>query len=76
MANDGIAKTFAYHKPSSDAIEKIEKIRKAYSDLNAVILETAPHSRERSVAITELETSAMWAVKSIVHNDPESEVQS
>jgi hypothetical protein len=34
----------------------------------------APASRERSIALTELEGSAMWAIKSVVCNDPESEV--
>jgi hypothetical protein len=27
------------------------------------------------VAITELETSAMWAIKAVVFNDPASEVE-
>ena len=31
-------------------------------------------SRERSIALTEIETAAMWAVKSVVFNDPASEV--
>ena len=69
-----IEKTFAYHKPSEDGLKKITTIREAYSVLKASIEDLAPPSRERSVALTELETSAMWAIKSVVHNDSESEV--
>jgi hypothetical protein len=67
-------KTYAYHKPSSDGLDKITKLREAFSNLEDLINELAPNSREKSVAITNLETSAMWAVKAVVCNDPESEV--
>lgn len=67
-------KTFAYHAPSSDGLEKISELREAYSRLHEVLDRVAPHSREKAVALTELETSAMWAVKSVVFNDPESAV--
>lgn len=68
-------KTYSYHKPSNEGLEKIQKIRQAYSDLHMFLLETCPASRERSVALTDLETSAMWAIKAVVINDPQSEVQ-
>lgn len=55
-------------------MEKIAKLRKAFSDLHDVIESLAPASREKSVALTNLETTAMWAIKSVVCNDPESEV--
>ena len=67
-------KTFAYHKPSAAGLATITEVREAYSSLLDLIEEACPPSRERSVAITELETSAMWAIKSVVCNDPESEV--
>jgi hypothetical protein len=65
-------KTFAYHKPSSAGLEKINELREAFSDLHDIIEATCPPSRERSVALTELETTAMWAIKAVVCNDPES----
>jgi hypothetical protein len=65
-------KSYAHHKPSDEAVEKIRMLRQAFSDLDDLITSTAPASRERSVAITNLETAAMWAIKSIVVNDPES----
>lgn len=67
-------KTYAYHKPSKEGLEKIAKLRKGFSDLHDLIKEIAPESREKSVAFTNLETSAMWAIKAVVCNDPESEV--
>lgn len=66
-------KTYAYHKPSGDAMLQIKHLREHFSDLHDLIESICPQSRERSVALTELETSAMWAIKSIVLNDPRSE---
>lgn len=67
-------KTFAYHKPSAMGLDRITKLREAYSVISALIEELAPQSRERSIALTELEQSAMWAIKAVVCNDPLSEV--
>jgi len=67
-------KTYAYHKPSEESLAKITRLREAFSDLHDLIEAVAPASRESSVAITELETSAMWAIKSVVSNDPSSEI--
>lgn len=65
-------KTYAYHKPSNDGIEKIAALRKLFSDLHDRIEQLCPPSREKSVALTNLETTAMWAIKAVVCNDPES----
>jgi hypothetical protein len=70
------AKTYAYHKPSAKGLEEIATLRKAFSGLHDIIEKTAPNSREKSVALTNLETTAMWAIKAVVCNDPESEVAS
>lgn len=67
-------KTYAYHKPSQNGLDKITKLREAFSRLHDEIGELAPDSREKSVALTNLETTAMWAIKAVVCNDPESEV--
>ena len=69
-----IDKPFAYHAPSTEGLEKITKLREAYSVISKLIEEECPVSRHRSVAITELETSAMWAIKAVVFNDPNSSV--
>lgn len=57
---------FEYVAPTPESVEKIKKIRDAMRSLNDLILETIPVSRERSLAITKLEESSMWANKAIV----------
>ena len=70
-----IDKPFAYHKPSDDGMRKITRIRESFSTVKRVIEHNCPESRQRAVAITELETAAMWAIKAVVFNDPASEVE-
>lgn len=65
--------SYLYHKPSESGLKATNELRKAFANLHEQVLALAPHSRERSVALTELETSAMWAIKAIVVNDPDSE---
>jgi len=70
-----IDKPYAYHKPSPEGLEKINKLRAHFSEGERLIKEVCPESRQRSVAITENETTAMWAIKAVVFNDPKSEVE-
>ena len=70
-----IDKPFAYHKPSDDGMTRINALRESFSNLKTVIEATCPESRHRSVALTELETTAMWAIKAVVFNDPASVVE-
>lgn len=49
-------------------LPKIQEVRDAYTTLHQFLL-TLPFSRQNSVAITELETSSMWAIKGLVLND-------
>ena len=70
-----IDKPYAYHKPSPIGLDKITKLREAFSELERVIQSECPESRQRSVAVTNLETAAMWAIKAVVFNDKYSEVE-
>ena len=70
-----IDKPFAYHKPSADGLHKITSLRVTFSNAKKMIEILCPPSRERSVAITELETAAMWAIKAVVFNDEDSVVE-
>jgi hypothetical protein len=65
-------KAYAHHKPSAAGLAKIAELRKAFSTLHEQIRALTPVSREQSVALTNLEQAAMWAIKAVVHNDPES----
>lgn len=59
---------FGYFKPADSMLPLIQEVREAYTVIHKKLL-SLPASRERSVAITELETSAMWAIKGLVLND-------
>ena len=62
---------FGYFKPDESMLPLIQEVRDAYTVLYKK-LQTLPMSREMAVAKTELETSAMWAIKGLVLNDPKS----
>lgn len=68
-------KTYAHHTPTLQTVAVIRDLRKAFSDLHELVEASAPPSRERAIALTELETSAMWAIKAIVINDPAAAVE-
>jgi hypothetical protein len=70
-----IDKPYAYHKPSEDGLAKINKLRAHFSEGERLMKEICPESRHRAVAITNNETTAMWAIKAVVFNDPESKVE-
>ena len=70
-----IDKPFAFHMPSPDGLARITALREVFSGTLQAILRQCPPSRQQSVAITELETAAMWAIKAVVFNDPQSEVE-
>lgn len=65
------ANPFGYFKPHEDMLPLIQATRDAYSAVHKHLL-SLPPSRERSLAITELETSSMWAIKGLVLNDVRS----
>ena len=59
---------FGYFKPAENMLPLIQETRDAYSAVHKFLL-SLPPSRQRAIAITELETSAMWAIKGLVLND-------
>jgi len=66
--NPQIVNNFKYHAPKDGQIQKYNEIRelaKAYAEL---IDSLCPNSREKSLAITSLEESVMWANASIARN--------
>lgn len=71
-----IDKPYAYHAPTADGLARITRLREHFSEGERLIREVCPESRHRSVALTENETTAMWAIKAVVFNDPGSVVTS
>lgn len=69
---DHISKVYAFHVPGETAKQSVQRLRTAFTELACLITATCKESRERSVALTNLETTAMWAIKSCVWSDPDS----
>lgn len=69
-----IRKTYANHTPGQAGLSRLLKVRRAFSKLHDKLEMLCPASRELSVALTNLETAAMWATKAIVVNDPEARI--
>ena len=62
---------FTYHKPFGDQQARYESIRSAARDLGLLIEDLCPESREKSLAITNLQQAIMWANASIAINEQE-----
>jgi len=65
-ALERLVESLTNHTPDAAGLEYIDDIRTAAKLLGTAIIGACPHSRERSLAVTHLEESVMWAVKSIV----------
>lgn len=63
-----IENNFMYHAPKEGQPAKYEAIREKAKELAYLIDEECPNSREKSVAMTNLETAVMWANASIARN--------
>ena len=50
-------------------IYKINEVRDNFEKINYLLTELLPESREKSLALTNLEQSSMWAIKSITHGE-------
>lgn len=61
-----IKETYAYHTPDEMQVEEIQKLRESFSALDDVLQAVCPESRRKSLALTHLETSLMWAVKAVI----------
>jgi hypothetical protein len=66
--NGQIENNFKYHSPKEGQPEKYTQLREKAKELAYLIEELAPQSREKSLAITKLEESVMWANASIARN--------
>jgi hypothetical protein len=66
--NEQIENNFKYHSPKDGQPEQYAKLRKKAKELAYLIDAECPNSREKSVALTNLETAVMWANASIARN--------
>jgi hypothetical protein len=68
MIDKTIENNFTYHAPTEGQPAKYEQLRGKAKELAYLITELCPESRERSVAITNLETAVFWANAAIARN--------
>lgn len=66
--NAELENRFSYHSPKEGQPQKYTSIREKAKELAHMIDELCPSSREKSVAMTNLETAVMWANASIARN--------
>lgn len=60
---------FTYHPPKNDQPTKYQLIRESAFHLACIIEKYCPESREKSLAITNLEQCVMWANAGIARNE-------
>lgn len=68
-ANLEIENNFTYHAPTPEQAEMIVNIRDKARMFAYLIDNSAPDSREKSLAMTNLEQAVMWANAAIVRYD-------
>ncbi|MEV2353614.1 hypothetical protein ABND43_17985 [Paenibacillus larvae] len=68
MSNPQIENNFKYRAPKEGQPEKYAAIREKAKELAYLLDELCPNSREKSLALTNLEQSIMWANASIARN--------
>jgi hypothetical protein len=67
--NEKLENSFTYHPPKGDQATRYETLRTLAKGLAIAFDELCPNSREKSLAITNLEQAVMWANKSIASNE-------
>jgi hypothetical protein len=68
MEQTDIDNRFMYHPPNVKQAESYVIIRDAAKEMATIINTLCPDSREKSLAVTALEESVMWANASIARN--------
>jgi antitoxin component of MazEF toxin-antitoxin module len=63
-----IAKRFDHHQPTDEKIGIHMEARREYKELAHAMNDLLPESREKSLALTALEESLMWANACIARN--------
>jgi hypothetical protein len=69
IAQSDLDNRFRYHAPKPGQPEKYTAIRDKAKELAELVNELCPDSREKSLAITNLEECSMWANASIARNE-------
>ena len=67
---DSLHRSLTNQTMNDDQVNVVTALRGSAKDLGSIILTLCAPSRERSLAVTKLEETLMWAVKSVaLHGD-------
>ena len=69
MATPDLENRFTYHPPKGNQPAKYQGIRQMARTLAQYVDTNAPDSREKSLALTHLEETVMWANAAIARNE-------
>lgn len=75
MSDPDLERNFTYHRPTGDQPERYTKLRAKAKEFAEMIVEHVPASRERSLALTKIEESVMWANAGIARNEADPVVK-
>lgn len=64
---------FFNHRPTEECAALLALIREGFRTLRDEVASLVPHSREKSLALTHLQTAMMFAIQGTVINDEDSE---
>ena len=64
-----VEQVFTYHVPKGTQQQRYQDLRAMAKDLAKLIESSCPPSRERSLALTNLQQAIMWANASIAINE-------
>ena len=70
MAPDQIERTFTYQSTAPGQTERYEALRSKAKELALLINELCPESREKSLAVTNVQQTVMWANAAIALSAP------
>lgn len=69
MTAEQIENNFSYHPPKGDQQQQYEVIREGAKQVAIIINAACPESREKALAMTNLEQAVMWANAAIARNE-------
>lgn len=69
MTEDQIQNIFTYHAPKGDQATRYVTLRDKAKELALMVNALCPESREKSLALTNIQQSIMWANAAIAINE-------
>ena len=69
MTSDELVNRFTYHPPRPGQAERYQEIRDSARELAELIEGECPESREKSLAVTNLEQAVFWANAAIARHE-------